>query len=684
MSEEYFTNLGSSKKALPVKDIDRLIVEEALHRFHSLIQASRFQEAIELLSSASKISVYGSSLASYGGVILAILSNDLASVDMFLSELAKAPENFHAHYDHLIAVLGQGGRPDLAVNFLKQAADNHPDSSELRILFNSVLSVQNDFMSYTESILNYVSRYPDGEVKIGLSSILQSVHRGNFAGAQSLLQNVLKRNPKEPAALFALALVLVSRNNHRLGKELLKITIALVPDWLEPIMLLTKIELDNSETFVSGEMIKIISRLEKIHALIPLNFQISELLSWARMWNGDFQRGINDMREVRAKINEQITINFNKFAKPIYLHPYWFLSFGHFWGFEVLAKCRQLGMCPNTKYKIIRKTKITNRTLLEYYSDLIDVVDHPDDVVAALPQSRDNYYEPPYAGLATGRLSICPRPLAELDNLWNKSVGRPLLTLNQNHKELGDKTMEQLGVPKGSWFITLHIRESSKYYHETSSGLHEFRNAEIVSYFKIFDYIRNLGGYVVRLGEPTMSKLPHLDNVIDYAHSSLRSDWMDIYLLAKCRFMIGMLSGPNFVPSAFGVPVVYTNVTPLIDIFYVSLERDLAIPKLYWLEREQRFATFAEAVTYPIAAQMHSSTKLKKMQILPVNNTAQEILDVVTEMVARLENRVTLTAEDLSLHERLNSQLPVDIKGYQTQVVGTKFMRDHCRLLDPN
>lgn len=682
MSQQYFENLGCPKKVTPVKEIDRLIVDEAIHRFNNLIQIGRFQEAVELLSNASRISIFGSLLSSYGGVILAIVSNNFASVDVFLSELAKAPENFHTHYDQLIALLGQRGRSDIAVSFIRQVLDHHQDSEGLRLVFSRILSEQNDFMCYTESIIDFISSYPEGEIKTALSSILKLAHNGNFAAAQPLLQNVLKQDPREPAALFALALVLVSRNNIRLGKELLKITMALVPDWVEPTMFLTKIELNNSETFISGEMTKIISRLEKIQAIHPHNFQIAELLSWARIWKGDFHRGLDDMREVRAKINEEITNNFNNFGNPIYLHPYWLLSFGHFWGFEILAKCRQLGLCPTTKYKLIRKTEITNRTLLEYYSDLVDVVDTPDEVVSSLPQARENYYEPPFAGLATGRLSICPRPTAELDNLWNKTIGRPLLTLNQNHKRLGDERLEQLGIPKGSWFITLHIREASQYYHESSNDLHEFRNAEISSYFKVFDYIRNLGGYVVRLGEPTMSKLPQFDNVIDYAHSSLRSDWMDIYLLANCRFMIGMLSGPNVVPSAFGVPVVYTNICPLINIFYASVERDLAIPKLYWLEREQRFATFAEAVSYPIATQMHSSSKLKKMQIQPVNNSAQEILDVVKEMVGRLENKVQLTSEDLALHQRLDSQLPVDIRGHQSQVVGTTFLRDHSRLLD--
>ena len=66
--------------------------------------------------------------------------------------------------------------------------------------------------------------------------------------------------------------------------------------------------------------------------------------------------------------------------------------------------------------------------------------------------------------------------------------------------------------------------------------------------------------------------------MIDYACSDLRSDWMDIFLCAQCRFFIGCQSGLSAVPSVFGVPVVMTDLrmgqTPWFVFSFIVAERD--------------------------------------------------------------------------------------------------------------
>ena len=57
------------------------------------------------------------------------------------------------------------------------------------------------------------------------------------------------------------------------------------------------------------------------------------------------------------------------------------------------------------------------------------------------------------------------------------------------------------------------------------------------------------GGWVIRIGDSNLSPLPALANFFDYCRSEMRADWMDIFLLANCRFMLGTNSGPCFVPA---------------------------------------------------------------------------------------------------------------------------------------
>ena len=72
----------------------------------------------------------------------------------------------------------------------------------------------------------------------------------------------------------------------------------------------------------------------------------------------------------------------------------------------------------------------------------------------------------------------------------------------------------------------------------------------------------DVGGWVIRMGDPSMVALPSMPNVLDYCHSDLRADWMDVFIAAHCRFMIGTSSGPAYVPPLYGVPSVLTNWWP--------------------------------------------------------------------------------------------------------------------------
>ena len=58
--------------------------------------------------------------------------------------------------------------------------------------------------------------------------------------------------------------------------------------------------------------------------------------------------------------------------------------------------------------------------------------------------------------------------------------------------------------------------------------------------------------------KPFKSKNP---KIIDYANSNLRSDFMDIYLGAKCTFCISTGSGFQCLPVLFRKPIIDLSFT---------------------------------------------------------------------------------------------------------------------------
>ena len=68
------------------------------------------------------------------------------------------------------------------------------------------------------------------------------------------------------------------------------------------------------------------------------------------------------------------------------------------------------------------------------------------------------------------------------------------------------------------------------------------------------DYVIKQGGWLVRLGDPSMTKLPKFKNLIDYSFTPFKSEAMDLYLIKNCKFYIGTPSGPMDIAMLFDKP----------------------------------------------------------------------------------------------------------------------------------
>ena len=234
---------------------------------------------------------------------------------------------------------------------------------------------------------------------------------------------------------------------------------------------------------------------------------------------------------------------------------------------------------------------------------------------------------------------------------------------------------QQLGVPRDAWFVCLHAREAG-YLPELT--YHSYRNVDIMSYLPAVEAIVARGGWVIRMGDPTMTPLPRMRQVVDYAHSGFKSDWMDVFCLARCRFLLGDSSGPLVVSFVFGVPCALANLTPLGDAPYSA--RDIWIPKRYRLIREDRDLTCAE-ILQSSWRNLHRTQDYEAAGIAWVDNAPEEIQELTEEILDRLEGRLSYTTEDERLQQRFKSLLESDSGWRRTARVGRGFLARHRRLL---
>lgn len=208
----------------------------------------------------------------------------------------------------------------------------------------------------------------------------------------------------------------------------------------------------------------------------------------------------------------------------------------------------------------------------------------------------------------------------------------PGVQLRPDDRRHAEQMRVALGVPLNSWYACLHVREGG-FHGDWNIGA--FRNCSILDYLPGLRAVTEAGGFVVRLGDPSMTPLPALDRVIDYPHTPYKSELMDIYLISACRFYIGVNSGPLDVAWLFDKHVVLTNLSEWA-ITFPRRRGDLAIPKHVFSRSRQRFLSLRELLDEPYESQ--GIRGIADDYIL-VDNSPEEIREVIIEHLNAPEGR---------------------------------------------
>lgn len=241
------------------------------------------------------------------------------------------------------------------------------------------------------------------------------------------------------------------------------------------------------------------------------------------------------------------------------------------------------------------------------------------------------------------RLSFHPMIGIEKGNWWRyrikgteyyydfKTLIEQRIQARLNPKQLrkGEKLMREMGVPENCWFICLHVREQG-YLGPWSH--HKHRDINVMNYLPAIKYINKRGGYIVRLGDPSMKPLPQMQGVIDYALSDYRSGLMDLYLISKCKFFLSCDSGPASLAWLFDKPICSVNLADTSIVMHDS-DYDVIVPKHVFSTKKGRIFSFKELINSDIF-----NVDLPTDEYIFIENTPNEILNTVIDYFDLLEN----------------------------------------------
>jgi putative glycosyltransferase (TIGR04372 family) len=344
---------------------------------------------------------------------------------------------------------------------------------------------------------------------------------------------------------------------------------------------------------------------------------------------------------------------------------------------DCFLKAQALGELPVRRWFLLAPSgQVANAHLMTYWRQRLPVVTHPVACLLLGTMSRWIFlrYDVSHYVLKLG----ATQDIYRLNADWG---GRPpQLALTDEDRTWSRTALAELGIPDGTWFVCIHVREPG--FSPADEAAHAHRNGDPAALLPAVAEIVRRGGVCVRMGDPSMSRLTGIPGLIDYAHHPLRSPRMDIVLCARTRFFLGNSSGLALVSSVFGVPSVLVNMIPLSALAVLPV--DLATPKLLRDAGDGRLLRFDQILTSP-AGDFRYASLFAKAGLVPVENEPEDILAVVCEMIDRLDGRFAVAPEDEALQRRFMKLFRPGHYSYgAASRIGGAFLRRYRELLGPD
>lgn len=241
----------------------------------------------------------------------------------------------------------------------------------------------------------------------------------------------------------------------------------------------------------------------------------------------------------------------------------------------------------------------------------------------------------------------------DVNDLYSKYP--PHLHFTPEEHVHGESILRDMGVPEGSPFVCIIVRDAAYlnyiYKGSDNTAYDDYRNCDVQNYILAAEELAERGYFVFRMGakvnSPMNSSHP---KVIDYAANGMRSDFMDIYLGSKCAFCITNGTGFDAIPNVFRLPIVHVNAVPF-GLCHTWGKFPIVITKHHIDISNDRELTLSE-ICERGAHHFQYSSEYESNGISVIENSPEEILDVVIEMDDRLKGTWKELPEDNKLQQQ--------------------------------
>ena len=195
--------------------------------------------------------------------------------------------------------------------------------------------------------------------------------------------------------------------------------------------------------------------------------------------------------------------------------------------------------------------------------------------------------------------------------------------------------LNKIGIKEKEKFICFASR-SHHYRNDPATT----RDSSIYTQLKAIRFLRDSHEFkAVRLGYNPKDKLEIERDIIDYSNTTYRNDFMDIFLLYKCDFIISTGLGINAPATMFRKPKLMVN---FVDYFSIQQQCEnytpFILPKKFISLKNKKIIPLEEVYE----KKLYEITEKKKLNTIGYDikdNSDLEILDAVKEFYFFFEKK---------------------------------------------
>jgi putative glycosyltransferase (TIGR04372 family) len=226
------------------------------------------------------------------------------------------------------------------------------------------------------------------------------------------------------------------------------------------------------------------------------------------------------------------------------------------------------------------------------------------------------------------------------------ALGVATLRMTDAEKSRGEQELNALGIPPGKPIVCFANRDEAYLKHiapNENRSYHDFRNSSIANYIPAMRVAIDRGYVAVRMGSIVEQPLQDVGpGIIDYATTG-RSEFLDVYLAQRCKFLVGTGNGTAQLPLIFDTPYIATNLIPLFLMYFGK--QTLFMPKLIKSASDGSFLPFSALQAMGAFDDINQvgldGDWYKKRGLVPIENDAGDIAAACSDMFNILDGKPT-------------------------------------------